>query len=348
MSLDIMRIISNILQEVRYIKVNLSGADVVYLDGQMHTLWSTPHIPYDFSSTIYNIKSYINKYFSQNAPFILFMAPGYDTPTKEFFSFISGLDIGDKGISRLTLCGNKFEELEVIQLESGKRRFFIFGLWPWQFVEFRKIKKIEEFKPFYFEGLKKDFYVAEIEIELSQPITKQAVTLRGAAFKTNPAEKTRLAMLSNLPSGAATPEELANIYLNHWPNPEEAFQDYSRKIERYTYTGDSQRFFSTESLDLNRDATAEIKTHFSKYLKALDLYVRWHFLPPGYETKDFSTMKERFYDLKAILKKENDRLLITFLAPQGFAFQKELGYVLRRLNEREITFRDGKRLWFLI
>jgi hypothetical protein len=59
-------------------------------------------------------------------------------------------------------------------------------------------------------------------------------------------------------------------------------------------------------------------------------------------------MKERFYDLKAVLKKENNCLFVTFLLPEGFAFQKELEYVLRRLNEREITLRDGKRLWFLI
>ncbi len=347
-SLDIMRIIPNILQEARYIKINLSGTEVVYLDGQMHTLWSTPHIPYDFSSTIYNIKGYINKHFSESAPFILFMAPGYDSSTKEFFSFISGLDSRDGGISRLTLYNDKFEELEAIHLEPGKRRFFIFGLWPWQFVEFRKVKKIEDFKPFYFEGLKKEFYVAEIEIELSQPIAEQVVTLRGAALKTNPAEKTRLVMLSNLSSEAATPGQLANIYLSHWPNLEESFQDYSRKIERFTYAGSSQRSFSTESLDLNKDATAEIKTLLRNYLKTLDLYVRCHFLPPGYETKDFSTMKGQFYDLKAILKREKGCVSATFLAPTGFAFQKELEYALRRLNEREITFVDGKRLWFVV
>ena len=343
--LDIMQLIPDILQEVRNIKVNLSGTNVAYLDSQMRTVWSTPQIPYVFSSTIYNTKSYIHRYFSQTSPLVLFMAPGYDSPTKEFFNFILGLDLGDKGITRLTLYGNKFEELGVIPLESGKRRFFIFGLWPWQFVELRKVKKIEEFKPFYFTGLKKEFYLAEIEVELSQPITKQAVTLRGAAFKTNPAEKTRLVILSNLPPEGLLPDQVANTYLSHWPNLEEAFQDYSRKIERYTYTANSGHFFSTESFHFN---TPEIKMLFANYLKALDLYIRWHFLPPGYEIKDFSTMKERFYDLKAVLKKENNCLFVTFLLPEGFAFQKELEYVLRRLNEREITLRDGRRLWFLI
>jgi len=350
---DILGIISNSLQQVRCIKVDLSEENTFYLDGQMHTVWSTPHIPYDFSSTIYNIKKYINTYFYQDKPFNMFMAPGYDTPTKELFNFILSLDSKDKKFSKLTLYGNKLEELEVIPLEKAKRRFFVFGLWPWQFVEYRKVKKIGEFKPFHFEPLNKDFYLAEIEIELSQPVTDQLVMLRGCALKLNLAEKTRLIILSNLPLSNLPSEntgltELANIYLSHWPNLEEAFQDLSRKIELFTYTGSSQHFLSTESLNFNREKEQNIRALFNNYLKVLDLYVKWHFLPLGYENKDFSVINEHFYSLKANLKKERDSIIITFQPPPGYAYLKELEYACHRINEETIFNFEGKRLWFVL
>lgn len=341
---DISRIISNTLQEVRCIKISCLNGNIFYLDGQMHTVWSTPYLPYDFSATIYNVKGYINRYFFKDGPLVLFTAPEYDIPTKEFFNFILSLDTKEKTIAKLTLYGNKLEELEVIPLEQGKRRFFVFGFWPWQFVEYRKINKIGEFKPFYVQAQQKDFYVAEIEIELSQPLEKQSLTLRGCALKTTPTEKTRLVILSNLASEAVNFKDLADIYLGHWPNLEEGFQDFSRKIELFTYTAASQRFFSPESLNLDSESSQDVRALLNNYLKALDLYVRWHFLPVGYEDSDFPTINERFYSLKVRLKREKDYLLATFQPPKGFPFLKELEYACRRVNEKEIIDSEHKRL----
>jgi len=346
--LDLFRITSTMLQEVRCVKVNLSDGSIFYLDGQLHTIWSTPHIPHDFATTIYDIKSYINKYFYGDSPFILFMAPGYDIPTKEFFNFILSLDSKTKKITQLTLYNNNFEELEPIHLNLTKKQFFAFGLWPWQFVECRKVKKIGEFKPFYAELLNKEIYVAEVEIELTQPNIYQSVTLKGSALKTRLTEKTRLIILTNLADESVAPSQWLNLYLSHWPNFEEAFHDYSRKIELFTYTGTSRKFFSMEMLDLDRESSPDIRTIFNKYLEALDLYVRWHFLPSVYENKDFSTTKEHFYNLKALLNKEKDKLLVSFKPNQAFQFLKDLEYACRRLNEREITTPQNLRLWFSV
>jgi len=346
--LDLFRIISTILQEVRCVKVNLSDGSILYLDGQLHTIWSTPHIPNDFATTMYDIKSYIKKYFYGDSPFIFFMAPGYDLPTKEFFNLISSLDFKTKKITQLTLYDNNFEELESVPLNLTKKQFFAFGLWPWQFVESRKVKKIGEFKPFFAELLNKEIYVADIEIELTQPNIYQSVTLKGSALKTSLTEKTRLVILTNLADEGAVPSQWLNLYLSHWPNFEEAFHDYSRKIELFTYTGTSRKFFSTEMLDLDRESSSDIKTIFNKYLQALDLYVRWHFLPSGYENKDFSMTKENFYSLKTLLKREKDRLLVTFKPTSAFQFLKDLEYACHRLNEREITTPGKMRLWFTV
>ena len=343
--LDTFQILSTIMQEVRGIKATLLDGGTFYLDGQLHTVWSTLQIPYDFNTTIYNIKSYINKYFYKDTPFLLGMAPGYDTPTPEFFNFILSFTAKEKIITKLTLYGNKFEELEEIPFSQSKRRFFIFGLWPWQFVDYRKVKKLGEFRPFYFEALKKNFYITDIELELSQPNTNQVVTLKGFAIKTSLTEKTRLIILSNLTQQQVMPEKWLTTYLNHWPNLEETFKDFSRKLELFTYTASSQVAISIKSLNLNKEAPYDIKTLLDSYLGALDLYARWHFFPFEYENQDFSTMKERFYNLKGILKKEKDYILVSFLPPADYRYLAQLQYALRRMNEREIIFGDSKRLW---
>ena len=348
LSFDIFQSVSRIFKEVRGIKVTLTDGSLFYLDGQLHTLWSAAQIPFGFATTRYNIKSYINRYFRENAPFVLFMAPGFDAPTKEFFEFMLSLDAAEKKIVSLALFGNKFEDLETIRLEETKKREFVVGLWPWQFGQFRKVKTIGEFKPFYFEALNKNFYLTEGQIELSQPNLDQKVTLRTCFVKTQLEDKIRLMIISNLPPEKAKIEALAEAYLSHWPNLEEEFHDFSRKIELFTYLASSQRFFSIDLLNFNKESLPDISSLLNLYLKVLDAYVRWHFLPAGYEDKDFSATKEQFYSLKAELKKQRTCIQVRFQPPSGYAFFKDLEYACHRLNEKEILFSDGKRLWFSV
>ncbi|MFA5411597.1 MAG: helix-turn-helix domain-containing protein [Candidatus Omnitrophota bacterium] len=345
---EMFRVISNIIQEVRGILVSLAQGNVLYLDGQMHTVWSTTHIAYAFSTTIYNANNYINKYFQDDAVCVLFMAPGYDIPTKEFFEFILSFGSERNGLSRMTLYDNKFEELKTIHFNQSKKRLFAFGLWPWQFGQYRKVKMFSDFCPFYLEPLKKELFIAEGEIELLQPNINKAIALRACALKTSLKEKIRLVVLNNIPVQQAPAAEVINLYLSRWPNLEEGFEDFSRKIERFTYTANSQRFFTSDNLSLTKESPGDIKSLFTGYLQALDSYVRWHFLPSGYEDQGFPTVKERFYGLRALLERKKGFLLATFKPPANYAFLKDLGYACHRLNEREIKFPDGTRVWFTL
>lgn len=344
---QVYQFLPNLFKEARGIKIILANGTFFYLDSQLHTIWSTQHIPFDFSLTISRIKSYINKYFTENAPFVLFMAPGFDLPIKEFFELIASfISPEHKSISSLSLYGNKFEDLDMIRLDEVKKRRFVFGLWPWQFVQYRKVNQIKEFRPFYSAGLRMQFYLAEVEIELLQPHASKGVTLRGCALKTGPNEKTRLIILGNFPAQELNLEEICATYLNHWPNLEESFQDYSRKIELFTYTAGSQRVFPADEIDKFKAEELNIDNIFDIYLKMLDLYLRWHCFPSGYENKDFSTMKEQFYKLEAVLKAEEDCYTADIKPPAQPAAAKDLEYALRRLNELNPALANGKKLWF--
>ena len=342
----IYQVIENASKEVRCIKIDFSTKDSSYIDGQMYTAWSTIYTPYDFSTTICNTSICINNHFKDNVPLVLFTAPGYNAPTKEFFNLILGLESQSKYITGLKIYGNDFEELDSIYLEGAKKRFFVFGMWPWQFVNYRKVIRIGEFKPFYFEPLGLNLYLSEIEIELSQPDINQPLTLKGCALKTLLSENTRLVILSNLTPEMAQLEKLANTYLSRWPNLGETFQDYSRKIEQFTYMGNSHRSFSAECMGqfLN---VPQLKATFENYLQILDLYVRWHFLPESFKDKDFSTAKEQFYGLNAILKRGDGRTVVKFNPPREYLFLKELEYACHRINEKEIILADHSRLWCL-
>lgn len=333
-------------QEARCAKFSFGNSANIYCDAQFYTIWSTPHIPYDFSAPLNNLKTVLNRVFYQNKPLVIFMAPGYDTPNKELLSFLSGIGSSGNELESLIIYGNKFEELELRKINGNKNYDFIMGMWPWQFSSYRKVKTLSEYKPVFIKSLNKDFYACESEIYLSQPSMQQEVKLRGVILKSGVSDKARLIILTNFDPNQMNAQEVAGAYINRWPNLEETFQDFSRKVELFTYTAASQYHFSTDKLELMKVHSASIESLFLLYARALDAYFRWHFLPAGYEEKDFLTTKERFYKLKVNLKEEENSVFVKPEIPANYQPLKDLQYAFRRINEREILINADKSLYF--
>ncbi|MDP2941492.1 MAG: helix-turn-helix domain-containing protein [Candidatus Omnitrophota bacterium] len=329
-------IILDILKEVHSFKFSLLNGESFFLDSQLHTVWPAARIPTDFSTTLFNAKCYIRNLIEQDSPFVLFMAPDVDAPGKEFFSFLQGLDL----INRVGFLSGKAEELEALDLKQSKRRFFVFGLWPWQFLAQRKVEKIGEFKPYYLEPIKQDAYLAEIAISLTQPIVKQSLTIKGVALKLKPADKILLAILTNLTE--IKPVELAGLYLRCWPNLQEAYEDFSRKIERFTYAANPIYPLAKGDWEGQNQAPQDLGTLLNRYLRALDWYFRQYFLPLNYAKAEFSRVKGLFYGLSALHKSEKGRTDVYFKPPVADA--SALEYALARLNERKICLNDGSIL----
>lgn len=345
---DFLRIISNLFKEVSFIQITLSDNSIFYLDGELRTVWSTPNIPLYFSSTIYKSIGYINNYMNGISSLVLFAAPGYDTPTKEFIDFLKIQQPTQKKIDKIAFCGNKMDELETIILPNYENLNCIFGLWPWQFERYRKIKLNSEFKVFYFEPLQTNFYLADAEILLTQPKTNQIVTLKGCALKKSLDGKINLIIATDLQDEELSLDAIAAAYLNRWPEPEKSFADFSHKIELFTYTASSRKMFSVEELIPKPKEPIEIKQALEYYLRCLDLFLRWHIMPSEYEELDFSTMKARFYELETKITTQEGSQWVSFILPEGYSFQKDLAYICQRLNEKDISLADRKRLWFKV
>jgi len=344
--LDTAKIISDVFTEAKGVKVHFIDGSVIHLDGQLHSSWPATRFPYDFSNTVYDLKNNLNKYFLQGAPLVLFSPPGYDILPKDFFSFFLNIGSKDNYPDSLTLFGNQLEELGSIPLNHEHRCCLVFGLWPWQFTSSRKVKKIGDFYLKYIKEIDRDLYLGEIEVDLFRASLNQSITLKGCAVKTDLKEKIRLVIL-NSNEQAMGLDELAGIYLSHWPNFEEGFQDFSRKIELFTYAGIEQKVFSKDSFGMDTAGlTMELGAIFASYIKMLDAYLRWHFLPAEYIGKDLSSTSDCFYKIPVKLIASQTRVKARTLVSQDYQFLKDLEYLNCRLNERQINTANGKKFWF--
>jgi hypothetical protein len=140
---------------------------------------------------------------------------------------------------------------------------------------------------------------------------------------------------------------LAQIYLSHWPNLDEGLLDFNHKVEVFTYTGSTQKFFSTEIFGLSMTETNfELEETFANYIKILDAYLRWHFLPAGYIEKSFSFTNECFYKASVKLATGQAKVIAQMQINQAQLSLKDSEYLLRRFNERQIDLGNGKFLYF--
>jgi len=344
MKLDLSRLSANIFTESRGIKMHFIDGSAVYLDAQMHTVWPSPYMPHDFSATVTSVKDCVSRYFLRGGDLVLFMAPGYDVPTKEFFSLLRNFNSKHETADNLILYGNKLEALEDITLNPEEGRNLLFALWPRQFIDYRKVTRIGEFSLQRIDCMDKDFYLAEIEIELVQPTNMQPFSLKGCAIKLSLAEKIRLVVLST--DGARGLVSLANDYLCRWPNLDEGLHDFNRKIELFSCIGEAQQTFAYGDLSIAKSEPADLKSIFSGYFEALDAYLRWHFMPSGYEKIELGVTKERFYSQKAQLIQGKDKICYFLTVAHDYAYAKDLEYICCRLNERDIRADDGQRICF--
>ncbi|PIQ87732.1 MAG: hypothetical protein COV73_02590 [Candidatus Omnitrophica bacterium CG11_big_fil_rev_8_21_14_0_20_43_6] len=344
--IDVSKIISNLFTEAKGVKLHFADGSIIHLDAQLYSSWPGTRFPYDFSNTVSELKNNLNKHFVNGAPLVLFSPPGYDIFPKDFFSLLLNIGLKNNCPDSLILFGNQSEELETIPLNSAPACSLVFGLWPWQFTTSRKVKKIGDFYLKYIKEIDRDLYLGEIELDLFRPSLNQNITLKGCAVKTDLKEKIRL-VIFNVNQQAMNLDELAGIYLSRWPNFEEAFQDFSRKIELFTYSNAEQKFFPGDSFGLDTTGlTKELAEIFANYIKMLDAYLRWHFLPAGYLEKDLSVTRDCFYKIPVKLITSQNKIRARTLVSQDYQFLKDLEYLNCRLNERQINAATGKLFWF--
>jgi hypothetical protein len=83
-------------------------------------------------------------------------------------------------------------------------------------------------------------------------------------------------------------------------------------------------------------------------LVALDGFVRWQLLPAGYEERGLEATKGIFYNLGAQFSNTQESSIVRFDIPEEYFSTKDLAYLCKRINEKEIYLSKGLRLYFKV
>lgn len=336
--LEFFNILTNCLQEVSSIKFVFKDTTSLFLDASLHSLWSNNNsIPKEFSLSLSNVKNMLTK-----NKLIFLAVPGYNFPTKEFF------DLFTKSINYVTLLDETGSELEKIKF--NKIPNLVFGLWPWQYQNAQTRLLKTNLGKISLEFTGEEFNLNEGVVTLLHPKLNKKIMLRAGFLSKN--HKEILVILTNIPEEKSSLGQIAQNYLNRWPNLELGFEEFSKKIEEQTYIKPVkvlpahlpawERIYSLETTQLQIE---ELLRFWSNYT---DYYARTHYFPRSYATSDFLAMKEKFYNLPGKIKKFADFLEVIFLPPKNYPYLKDLSYACARLNEANISDGFGRRIYFRI
>lgn len=183
--------------DILSLKFLLEDKTSFFLDASCHSLWSTQHIPGDFSQPALKVKEYIlGSVLSQGQPLVLQTSAGFHSPTPAFLNFLTCFLSKDlsKAIKSIELYTKVGELYETVGPPAIVKRYFIFGLWPWQY-------KNREGCFSY---------------------------LRQAILKMNGREI--LTLITNIEERLLDNPKILNNYLKRWPNPEANYQYFLNKI----------------------------------------------------------------------------------------------------------------------
>jgi len=343
---ELLRILSGLAKEARYLRIDLDGGKSAWLDAHLHTVFPTHYIPDSFGLPLASLRQNINRCFGQGAPFIILKAPGDGVPPAELFALLAGLKKAKDNIRGVVALNSQLREIESFPLPAKDELPFIFGLWPWQFSEYRRMKGLGEFRPFELPGEGSVFHIADVRMEIIGPSSGEPFILRGAAVKFASHDKVRMVILSNLSPEAASFEEIAGLYFNSWPDPEGALFDLNRKMESFSYGPTMPETFWVNELSFNENVKLDITILLKHYFRALDAYFRQFFLSEECPNKDFFNINDNFYKLAVTSSDKEGYTILNLEIPPAYTFRTELAYACSRLNECQIRLPTGKRLWF--
>lgn len=336
-SLKIAQAVPRLFLDSRCVRFTLRDSRSLCLDSQLHTAWSTLSIPFDFCLPAASVRKRMRAFLEGDDPLCLFMAPGYDVPTKELFFLADGLEEADTSFQKCTVYGAKSDELDIIEPLESRRRKCVFALWPWQFGNYRKVIHIGEFAPFSEPLSGATRYRADIMLELIQPELERAVTFSGQAVKDAPQDKVRLIVLSrNFDSGSSAQDPLL-LYLARWPHLEDSFRDFSRQVELFTYNAQTHRLFSADAPE-QPSGSWTVESFLGWYLANLDKYLRQHFFPQSFQRLTFNEAQKELYSLPAQAIRKPGHIEIRLKADG--ALYETLSGACRRLNEQALSLSD--------
>ncbi len=320
-----LRGISVCCQEALALQCVLEDKSSFYIDAGGHSIWAGLRIPDQFSVGLHKAGERLNEIIEGERPVILQAAPGFEAPTPAFLNFIYSFQALDasKALSRIALVADDSKILsESRQLIPPKKRYFIFGLWPWQYQKFRAIS-------------------SSGQIVLTEPATHQKITLRAITYESGREEA--LALLTNIEEDASDDASIRLLYGKRWPNLELGYQDFLEEIGHLSSRNNRKKAKIMSNIPFQGSNPLKLLV---SWRQELNRYCQHHFFPASYNELNFAVLKERFYELRGQLIDGADSVAIIFYTSANFPYFEDLRYSCSRVNESDIRLADGRRLNF--
>lgn len=335
-------------REVLGLKFILGDDGFFFLDAASHSIWSTGRIPKYFSAPLYKTRDILNRSFSGDSqPLVLQAPPGFEAPTAAFLNFILSFQAEDpkKSIRQIELYSKNNELIEALEPKPKNKRYFILGLWPWQYVNrdpecSNSLSNSSGSR----SQASQNSNIRErnhlFEINGVGPLFLRAVVLKKDSREI-------LTIITNIEEKSLPNDKVIELYLERWPNLELGYRDFLNKI------GHSAAYFEIKpetrfAPELIKNGHLGLSQFLTSWRRELNNYCQGHFFPLSYQALDPALLQERFYNLSGKLRLELNSLKVIFGLPPGYAYTKDLLYGCQRVNEADIRLREGRRLRFEI
>ncbi len=343
-----------IFSEINYFKLALENRMEFCVDSRFNTIWSC-NVHSGITAPTNKVMTVLSSQLINNVqPIILRTAPGEERISAQFYEMLGAFEnIPGKRIAQITLFDSRNEEFAQFNILPDKKRTFMTGLRPSQ-GEFLALAKQDSGKvnSFVLNEWDKEIYYSELIAALPyEELIGKPLSLRIFFLRESAQGMPRMAVLTNIPDGESSPEQIISEYVLHWPYFEQGWQELK---ERYgtAYEGTNLKKvggFLSEGSNLGDsydflEGIADVYSCVRALLYDLDRYGQKHFYPTHYEKLDFSVIKSRFYGLPGYLRKVKNVLFVHLTPPSDYLYWEDLEFAIRRVNESAVTNAAGLRL----
>jgi hypothetical protein len=260
---------------VKIVSIGLPDGAKVYFDGQCHTLRGNAHVPAVFGVPFAYAKREVSGFFMGKTPLVFLMAPGYESPSKEFLGFIKAIATqhgAPVNVDFLTETG----EFNYGKFNINNRSNFIFGLWPWQFGQNIDVKLSKETSKIEISHLNKEYYLSEGAVTFSFLEKGDKLGFRVCALRETPAGEPKITLVTNFDFKNVAGVDVASIFFGKWPGLDDSFRDYTRIMEGYASGKDPMGSSEPYPFVNNEDTSKALSGIISEYRLFLDWYLkRW-------------------------------------------------------------------------
>lgn len=338
--------------EVSGMKLFLEDGTALVTDAQMTTFWEE-RIPAAVSAVLHKAVRYLSQSLIANNQSAVF----YMTPVYHWISSFASLP--GKRITKIVLMGPEGDEMACFPTIPFKKRFFVTGVWPWQkeFSFFAKDRSKAQSQLFYHQVTDRALYYLDTVQELSSsadffdPSLKAVMPcLRVILLWEEESDDPLTALLTNQMQTEA--QEILAAYVERWPNLNQSrlFSWLKERnfVESPVGVG-MEKLNNTEAIGVGPWSFARMSLDASEIFRdfwtAIHQYCQRHYFHRGAGDGSRTNVKSIYYDIPGYLDKQEGFLRIVLTPPSSYAYDQEIRYAVRCLNESCVIGPAAHRVW---